>query len=262
MNSIYDIIQAVQDIQKKCNHKVLWFRGHNNAGYKLNSGLHRISNRKEDLMLYENQLYNTFINYGDFYCKHFIEHKAWNTLFLMQHYGLYTRLLDWTDSLMTALYFATYERKEQDACIWILDPVGMNRKCIGLYEGENTNNININVLSLETLPKNIQDPRAYFNNERLEIGSFALIPRRNNDRLVSQNGSFVVQGTRECSLEEEYGGYIGEFLFKILIPKELVEEVRNYALLNGINYYALYGGIEGLCKYVKEEMLDIKLKNI
>lgn len=262
MKEVYSIIQQVQEIQVKCENRRLWFRGHNDSAYKLNSGLRRITNKKEELMIWENQLYNAFINYGDFYCKEFLEYKAWNTLFLMQHYGLYTRLLDWTDSLMTALYFATYEKKDKDACVWILDPIAMNRKCVGLYAEENIQNMNINILTLDTLPKNILDPTAFYNNERLEIGSFALIPRRNNDRLVSQNGSFIVQGTRECELEEEYKGYVNEILFKIDIPKEVVEKVRRYTLLNGINYYALYGGIDGLCKYLKEEMLDIKLQNI
>ena len=259
---IENIIKEIQLIQEQCGHRMLWFRGHNNTNYKLNSGLHRITSNKEKLRVWENQLYNSFLNYGDFYCKQFHEHKAWNTLFLMQHYGLYTRLLDWTDSLMTALYFATYEKKDQDACIWVLDPIMMNRECIGLYEGEDIRNININILALETLPKNILNPTRYFEDNLLEIGSFAMIPRRNNDRLVSQNGFFIVQGTRECSVEEEYQGGINRFLFKINIPKDLVQEIRKYTLLNGINYYALYGGIEGLCKYLKDEMLGIELNNL
>lgn len=50
-------------------------------------------------------------------------------LSLMQHYGLPTRLLDWSSSPLVALYFATCNRKmhtQEDAAVWILDPEMLN----------------------------------------------------------------------------------------------------------------------------------------
>ncbi|MGB5619728.1 MAG: FRG domain-containing protein [Desulfobacterales bacterium] len=37
--------------------------------------------------------------------------KFWSTYFLMQHYGMPTRLLDWTEAFMVALYFAVTKPK-------------------------------------------------------------------------------------------------------------------------------------------------------
>ncbi|WP_369902425.1 FRG domain-containing protein [Bacillus manliponensis] len=255
-----DILEQVQQLSK--NHKKLWFRGHASTSYKLNSGLCRISKNTAHIRESENNIYNSFLNYGDFACEKYRDHQEWNILFLMQHYGLYTRLLDWTDSFITALYFANYGRKEgETACIWILDPMGLNNNCTGLYEKEVDEAYDqIRYLTLDTLPSRIKNYKNYFEKD-IHIKSFAMMPRRSNDRLVSQNGFFTVQGTEGIPLEEEYAQHLGNFIYKIELPPETYEDTMNFLKLNGINYYSLFGGVEGLCKYIKDELLEIKLRN-
>lgn len=258
---MHSIFKQLKEISSK--HDTLWFRGHSSCTYKLNSGLYRINSDLDEVRQFENQIYNAFINYGDFFSRKFYDNKEWNALFMMQHYGLYTRLLDWTSSFSTALYFANLNRNHQkDAVIWAIDPIELNRHCYNLYEHNHDEPYDsIGLITIETLPNRIKKYTNFFN-EDIHIKTFAIMPRRNNDRLVSQSGFFTVQGTEGKPLEHEYEQFIDKFIYKIVLPANTFEESMEYLRLNGINYYSIFGGIDGLCKYIKDELLQIKLNNL
>jgi hypothetical protein len=53
----------------------------------------------------------------------------WDLYFLMQHYGAPTRLLDWTESPVIALYFAVRDNPGYyDSAVWMLNPYGLNKR--------------------------------------------------------------------------------------------------------------------------------------
>src|SRR5271166_5433292 len=120
-----------------------WFRGHEKANWKLRPKLFRDTECKvEDLFEFEEELRAEFKRRGSQLAEGLTlpaYQDDWGWYSLMQHYGAPTRLLDWSDGALIALYFAVRDRpkdKNQDgACIWMLDPYRLNR--LSFYPPDN-----------------------------------------------------------------------------------------------------------------------------
>jgi hypothetical protein len=258
MSEWSEILLRINDIYNNCSrYRKVWFRGHNNSNYKLYSSLYRISTKDLDIRSLERNMYYLFINIGDYYLN-FDKNKSWNVLFCMQHYGMKTRLMDWTTNLLTAIYFANLNRKEgTDACIWILDPYKLNKIANQKFKDKIFDD---KLYSIDNLPDQCKDYINYFNQRDI-IPSIALLPRRSNSRLLAQSGAFIIQGNRNIALDREYPELKDDGLIKINLPWSTYEDSKRYLDINGINYFSLFPEISGLSKYITDEVLKLEDKN-
>jgi len=115
---------AVVSITRAYGNARPWWRGQADASWNLVPSLYR-----KGFAVKESNINNRFrmlakARYA--HCPSEDDLFAW--LFLMQHYRLPTRLLDWSESPLVALYFAIEDeaRDEADGALWALLPTRLN----------------------------------------------------------------------------------------------------------------------------------------
>ncbi|MEK4695547.1 FRG domain-containing protein [Bacillus sp. FSL M8-0063] len=257
----YDILEEIELFRRKSMSNWIWFRGHGNEEYKLDSGLFRVSDKGEKLVLgeYLNIEQRLLVNFKN-QSATFIREDLIDLQFHMQHHGLKTRLLDWTDSFGTALYFAfdgwDYD-SGKNACIWLLDPYALNEYVQGIPAINTTDGLRN--MYKEDVKGDIWDLASVFDIKGVKY-SFPIYPSKNNSRLLSQNGYFTVQSNRledlEVELEEACPQYKEKILKKIILSTDLVENIYEHLTLNGINHFTVFNDIDGLCQYLNKELTE------
>jgi FRG domain len=121
IKTIGEFVEAIRDGSKGWHNKEpKWFRGEPLCDTPLVPSLYRSDCRDR-----ENELLQMFRARGAGYFE-FAPHRdhtdQW--LFLAQHVGLPTRLLDWSEGAMIALHFAL--KKNDSAVVWMLNPLELN----------------------------------------------------------------------------------------------------------------------------------------
>lgn len=233
-HAISDLIEAAHSAEKQFDGQV-WFRGHTQHDWKLVPTAHRRH------AVLEAQFANHFRLRAPSMTSSCPEHKDYvSWLPLMQHYGLPTRLLDWTESLLVAAYFAIpCETSTSSAAVWILAPGNLNRESIGYL---------IPFLTDERVAPVVNEAfsgKQSNNNQH----SIAVLAPRTDRRMAAQLGNYTIHGDRNAL---EMHSNAASFLAKIVIPSKAHDKVRADLSVSGMRLSSLFPDLSNLAKEISE----------
>lgn len=188
--------------------------------------------------LYSKHTVDAFLEDFENEAVHFIDKPiisttAWEWQVYAQHFGLPTRLLDFTYSHTISLMFAVenaFSFKEDDAenaVVWFLNPYKLNEK-----SSKNREIINISSKKWEDF--------------KLEDLPVAISAKKINSRIAAQNGLFVAFTDENGPLESL--PFSDDILIKVLIPKKSAKGILRTLYLMGMRHSSLYPELSSVSK--------------
>ncbi|SDI59389.1 FRG domain-containing protein [Desulfosporosinus hippei] len=250
INSVEGYLNAVNEVfQRICpvGRSELWYRGQNQSanptGFNLTPSIARSGRNPLMEIIYLSKFKSYAIpfvqelpsfpmpNGSDAY---------WHWLFMMQHYGVPTRLLDWSRDALTALFFALDGRGPndagKDAAVWILNPVRLNEAFSfhSFVKPGYIPNVNERIVNLYF------GPNAEIPSDKKPA---AVIGPLNNTHIIAQRGVFTVfphdKEIKSLNLFSDASNYLAEICIAAESISLISEQLRRY----GVTRFTLYPDI-------------------
>lgn len=244
------------------------FRGQRDEKWDISSSLERIKptwykGSKEEIGEFlgysEDKLYKKFSERVEQFAS--IGDAAADTvlgkLALMQHHGVPTRLIDWTESPYVAIFFAVEDATdEQGSCaVWAISSGWCQEKSAMAVRKKMK-------LSKEQFPNSTdfsQDDILYGTIIQENILLVApLRPLKLNIRISSQQGLFLCPGEINVSFMDNLKA-LGEkdlpnILYKFVFPSYMRSEILHDLFNMNIGPQTLFPGLDGFAKSIKLKM--------
>ncbi|MFQ4149745.1 FRG domain-containing protein [Arthrobacter sp. LAPM80] len=245
VKSVTEFFKVIGEFADRAGPDPLWFRGTGSEKYKLAPSLYRHPSAKtiEKLLDVENRLIERFRQRSVPFLMDRHLSDDWEFLFLMQHYDVPTRLLDWSESAMVALWFALNSKaKDREfASVWTLNPTKWNQKVFEFqsYRG--------GIMSISDLQLLGYKPGAGATS--MNTMPAAIYGTHNSPRIVAQRGAFTIAGSDLTALEEtEAARNVDGLLSRIVIMESEVPIMQKQLSQTGFTESMVFPDLPGLAR--------------
>ena len=245
IRSVSELLRLVEYHRRSRPRSPMWFRGSTNKEHKLLPSI----GRSPFSLDYEQALINVFKQNA----VQFLDERPqsqWEWLFLARHHAVPTRLLDWTESPLIGLYFATHsldntdKNDKKDGCLWILFPTKLNEEAsikltdkrdLPIFEDDN-----------EHLQNYLPTKLASEHTSRLTPA--AGIAVRHSKRMQAQHSVFTVTHRDQIPLEVVGSGrHIGRYI----IPSSAKPRIRRQLEALKIDRLSVFPELDNAAKLAR-----------
>ena len=230
VKSAHHLIAEVLDLRHKKTWDI-WWRGQSNASWKAAAGIFR----RMQGYRYEKNVVLKFRQRAPARHPHCpAQDNLIGWLFFMQHHGVPTRLLDWSESALIAAFFAVSELPHEDGVVWALDPFRLNEMQFGRAVLLNPHNSE--EVTAAAMPAFDGDAP---NVEKV----YAIMTDHVDLRLLAQSAAFTIHG---CATPLEEYPNAAEFLTGFVVPASIKREVYADLQLLGLRRSAIFPDLDAL----------------
>ena len=247
-----------------------YLRPLNEGGVRVES--HYLEGESNILSQFRNQAYPYIQNIDK------NDNVAWREY--AQHYGVPTRLLDWSSNPLVALFFACVADYEDDGIVWMINwqkyHASTNQEDVDGESLHDKSVMEMVKLAADNKPR-LKNPVIYqpcYSNLRMSAqDSHFMLWGTNKDDLITQIGNEYVKEAEYIPSENKDGGslkiYDPTILYYFNIDGNQKKKIALRLSRMGINHKTLFPGLEGvgtfvndINRYTKQELIDYCMNDL
>jgi hypothetical protein len=233
-----------------------WFRGHPKVFDSLLPTAHRepFRSARSNIEYWAGQRFRLRARSFALKVPGWDDYLSW--LLMMQHHGVPTRLLDWTESILVALYFVACESPDEPGEVWCLCPQALN------------DHSKWNICMPDDPPVRYLAAAAFLEQKQLlqleedlqltvrPTMPLAIIPPYEFSRMAAQMSRFTIHPSYdgvaviELLLRSECD------LVRYIVPGARKDALRKDLASLGISRETLFHSLESLATTIKEEICE------
>lgn len=280
IESFFDYFSVIQEIASIEKDKLLWYRGQSDEAWHIKPNLFRCSKEGSDYIGRRVDPLNPKLHFSNGYEVEFPDFVAqlnefkklvkkefkdktilprnnFDWLFLGQHYGLLTPLVDFSTDPLVALYFsieAKFKNEKQglDECVKEFDKYGYSSDCAAVfvmlpeevkrisgYEEKIENRSFNNIMPITSEEYSTGEFDSYVIWKKVPWTPLCIIAQKKDYRLIRQSGNFLCYGKNIQSID--YLECYKNSLYKIYIPHCLFDELNNMLTILDLTHKTIFG---------------------